>query len=281
MKTFLPSFVLFLSLFFIVGCDFQSSKTNDLNSEKKEIVDSLSFEELVELKDQNWETRLRSDNGYYSYVYNNDSLIFVEQKLCDQEGYPVDGIYGLYFQPFEETPCYYTWFSAENYFSENQEPDFVARIKDYKISAIMSDKMVRSWQSGDDIREDIDLDRLIGGNSKKNKNNKTTERVEAKASLESFPKELIGEWASNSEWYKQYGAEFSIEKTKLGYELYYQRGRGKVIDINKIDNAYMLHSYSDGSGEELIVIEFKLTVNDRRLSLIDSHGNEAKLVKFN
>lgn len=160
MKTFLPSFVAILSLFFIVGCDFQSSKTNDLNSENEEIDDTLLFKELVELKNQNWETRLRSDDGYYSYVYNNDSLIFVEQNLCDEDGYPVDGVYGLYFQPFEEKPCYYTWFSAENYFSENQQPEFVAKLKDNKIIEILTDTDLRDYAIGEEVNDNFDLSSL-------------------------------------------------------------------------------------------------------------------------
>jgi hypothetical protein len=157
MKTFLPSFVAIISLFFVVGCDLQSSQTADLNTEIDAIADTLSYQELVELKNQNWEVRLRSDDGYYSYAYNNDSLIFVEQKLCDEEGYPVDGVYGLYFQPFEEIPCYYTWFSADNYFSENQQPDFVAKLKDNKIIEILTDTDLRDFSLGEEVNDNFDL----------------------------------------------------------------------------------------------------------------------------
>jgi hypothetical protein len=160
MNTCLQLLLAIIFMFFVVGCDFNSSKKNELNTDNEEIVDSLSFEELVELKNQNWETRLRSDDGYYSYVYNNDSLIFVEQNLCDEDGYPVDGVYGLYFQPFEEKPCYYTWFSAENYFSENQQPEFVAKLKDNKIIEILTDTDLRDYAIGEEVNDNFDLSSL-------------------------------------------------------------------------------------------------------------------------
>lgn len=189
MKNLVKSSLTFVFFFFVLGCDNEPSKSSDIKVEKdavekKEVkADSLSYDDLVNLKNQNWDSRKYSDDGYYSYVYHNDSLIFVEQKLCDQDGYPVDGVYGLYFQPFEKNPCYYTWFSAESFLSQKEKPEFVAKLKQNKIIEILTDTDLREFSIGEEINDNFDLTAFSFRKSQENELEERKENVSLENSL--------------------------------------------------------------------------------------------------
>jgi hypothetical protein len=110
-----------------------------------------------------------------------------------------------------------------------------------------------------------------------------TKNVNFEVSITNFPTELIGVWSINTESYKAYGGDFSIEKNEFGYELYYQRGRGNIIDIHKSDKrdkTYLIHCFSNGSGQGIEIIEFKLILNGDQLKLYDLYGTEQVLIKM-
>jgi uncharacterized protein (TIGR02145 family) len=130
----------------------------------RDIDEGMNINEFYGFRKDNMESQVFSENGQYRYLFKDEKLTYACQSICDSEGWPVDGVYGVYYQTWNSDPSYFEWLSAESFISDEAKPDFVARVKNYKIIEIIGDKKIRSWKIGDDIRKDIDFEQLNSGN---------------------------------------------------------------------------------------------------------------------
>ena len=122
----------------------ERSNNENTNNPSNLTDEEYSLNDLITLKSKQGRPICKGENCQYQYLYFNNKCFWAMEYNVDTEGYPLNGVFQLYFQPGDSMPCLIEYYDAEN-FIQNMSSNARAAVIDGKINNILSgDKFVKN-----------------------------------------------------------------------------------------------------------------------------------------